>query len=99
MNKTILLIVALALLTQALTDKEIMQQGLNGVFDQNKLARPTTIVDCFDDATAHSLVEFGGQILAKAAKGSLSDYYEIITLSKNFLANLPKPVKDCLASN
>ena len=27
MNKTILLIVALALLTQALTDKEIMQQG------------------------------------------------------------------------
>ena len=33
MNKTALLVVALAVLTQALTDKEIMQQGLNGVFD------------------------------------------------------------------
>ena len=33
MNKTAFLVAALALLTQAFTDNEIMQQGLNGVFD------------------------------------------------------------------
>jgi len=31
-------------LTAALTDKQILQQALNGVFEQNKLKDPTTIV-------------------------------------------------------
>jgi hypothetical protein len=74
MQKTVLLGVLLVVLVQTLTDKEIMQQGLNGAFEENKLPHPTTIVDCFDDATAHKVVEFGGQILAKAAAGSVSDY-------------------------
>lgn len=33
MNKAFLFVVALVVLTQAITDKEIMQQGLNGLFD------------------------------------------------------------------
>jgi len=42
------------------TDKEILQQALNGLFEENKLADPTTIVPCIDDATAHKLVVFIG---------------------------------------
>jgi len=43
-----------------ITDKQIIQQGLNGLFEQNKLPDPTTIVPCFDDDTAHKVVVFGG---------------------------------------
>ena len=42
------------------TDKEILQQGLNGLFEQNKLPDPTTIVPCIDDDTAHKIVVFIG---------------------------------------
>lgn len=42
------------------TDKEILQQTLNGLFEQNKLADPTTVVPCFDDDTAHKTVVFIG---------------------------------------
>ena len=45
------------------TDKEIIQQLLNGLFEQNKLPDPTTIVPCIDDATAHKIVVFAGQVL------------------------------------
>jgi hypothetical protein len=31
-----------------LTNKEILQQGLNGLFEQNKLPDPVTIVPCID---------------------------------------------------
>lgn len=44
----------------ALTDKEILQQTLNGLFEQNKLPDPVTIVPCIDDVTAHKLVLFIG---------------------------------------
>ena len=42
------------------TDKEIIQQNLNGMFEQNKLPDPTTIVPCLDDDTAHKIVVFLG---------------------------------------
>lgn len=43
-----------------LTNKEIIQQGLNGLFEQNKLPDPTTIVPCIDEATAGKIVTFAG---------------------------------------
>jgi hypothetical protein len=46
---------------------------LNGLFEQNKLPDPTTIVPCIDDATAHKIVVFAGQVLEKAAAGSIKD--------------------------
>jgi len=50
----------LVALTNAISDKDILQQGLNGLFEQNKLPDPKTIVPCIDDATAHKLVVFIG---------------------------------------
>ena len=68
-----IVVLALVLLTQAITDKEIIQQALNGLFEENKLPDPTTIVPCIDDDTAHKIVVFGGEVLEKAAKGSPKD--------------------------
>ena len=55
------------------TDKETIQLILNGLFEQNKLPDPTTIVPCIDDNTAHKIVVFAGQVLEKAASGSVKD--------------------------
>ena len=52
---------------------QILQQTLNGLFEQNKLPDPKTIMPCIDDDTAHKIVVFAGQVLEKAAKGSISD--------------------------
>ena len=82
-----------------MTDKETIQQLLNGLFEQNKLPDPTTIVPCIDDDTAHKIVVFAGQILDKAAKGSISDIINIIQLVKNFGDQIPQSVKDCLDGN
>ncbi len=82
-----------------LTNKEILQQGLNGLFEQNKLADPTTIVPCIDEATAGKIVTFIGQVLEKAAKGSVADLISLKDLIKNFGDQIPQPVKDCLDGN
>ena len=81
------------------TDKEIIQQLLNGLFEQNKLPDPTTIVPCIDDATAHKIVVFGGEVLEKAAKGGVKDLIELISLIKSFGDQIPQSVKDCLDGN
>ena len=72
---------------------------MNGGFEQNKLPDPTTIVPCIDDDTAHKIVVFIGDILEKAAKGSVSDLIQIITLVKDFGNQIPQSVKDCLDGN
>jgi len=90
------LMVAISL---AITDKEIIQAGLNGLFEQNKLPDPTTIVPCIDDATAHKIVVFAGEVLDKAAKGSIADLVSLISLIKNFGDQIPQSVKDCLDGN
>jgi len=82
-----------------LTDKEILQQGLNGLFEQNKLADPTTIVPCIDDTTAHKIVVFIGDVLEKAAKGSVSDLIALKSLIEDFGNQIPQSVKDCLDGN
>ena len=58
--RKLLVLLSFILLTQALTNKEILQQGLNGLFEQNKLPDSTTIVPCIDEDTAHKIVVFIG---------------------------------------
>jgi hypothetical protein len=81
------------------TDKEILQQALNGLFEQNKLPDPTTIVPCIDDDTAHKIVVFIGQVLEKAAKASITDINQLVQLIKGFGDQIPQSVKDCLDGN
>lgn len=81
------------------TDKEILQLLLNGLFEENKLPDPTTIVPCIDDDTAHKLVIFIGEVLEKAGKGSISDLISLVDLIKGFGDQIPQPVKDCLDGN
>ena len=82
-----------------MTNKEIIQQGLNGLFEQNKLPDPTTIVPCIDEDTAGKIVVFAGDILEKAAKGSISDLISLVSLIKGFGDQIPQSVKDCLDGN
>jgi hypothetical protein len=72
---------------------------LNGLFEQNKLPDPTTIIPCIDDGTAHKIVVFAGQLLDKAAKGSVKDIISLIQLVKDFGNQIPQSVKDCLDGN
>ena len=81
------------------SDKDTIQLTLNGAFEQNKLPDPTTIVPCIDDDTAHKIVVFAGQILAKLAKGSISDIQAVVKLIKDFGDQIPQSVKDCLDGN
>ena len=99
MIKNILLLALILISTISITDKDILQQTLNGLFEQNKLPDPTTIVKCFDDDTAHNVVVFVGTILDKAAKGSISDLLALKYLAKQFGDSIPQAVKDCLDGN
>ena len=99
MRKTLVFVLLLLAVAHSLTDKEIIQQGLNGFFEQNKLSDPTTIVPCLDDATAHKIVVFMGDLLQKAAKGSLQDLINLIPTIQKFLDSIPEPVKTCLNGN
>ena len=82
-----------------LTDRETLQQTFNGLFEQNKLSDPKTVVPCFDDATAHNTVVFIGTLLDKAAKGSISDLIGLKDLVQKFADTVPEPVKKCLDGN
>ena len=97
--RKLLAILAIVLVAQAITDKEILQQTLNGLFEENKLPDPTTIVPCIDDATAHKIVVFAGEVLDKAAKGSPTDLVQLVNLIKGFGDQIPQSVKDCLNGN
>ena len=72
---------------------------MNGLFEENKLKDPTTIVPCIDETTAGKIVVFIGKILDQAAKGGVSDIIKIIDEIKAFGDQIPQPVKDCLDGN
>ena len=72
---------------------------MNGLFEENKLPDPTTIVPCIDETTAGKIVVFIGKILGQAAKGSVTDIIKIIDEVKGFGDQIPQPVKDCLHGN
>lgn len=54
---------------------------------------------CIDDDTAHKIVVFIGELLDKAAKGSIGDLISLVDLIKNFGNQIPQSVKDCLNGN
>ena len=54
---------------------------------------------CIDDATAHNIVVFAGQILDKAARGSISDLLSLKDLIEKFGDSIPESVKTCLSGN
>lgn len=83
MNK-ILVIFSLLLISTLCDNRDILQQGLNGAFEQNKLPDPTTIIPCIDEDTAGKIVKFIGSTLDKAAKGSVSDIISLINDVKKF---------------
>ena len=99
MIKSLLVVLLLCVSALSISDKEIIQQTLNGLFEQNKLPDPTTVVPCIDDDTAHKIVVFAGQLLEKAAKGSVSDLLSLVQLIKDFGDQIPQSVKDCLDGN
>lgn len=99
MGKILAIFTLLLVSAMCLTDKEILQQNINGMFDQNKLPHPTTIISCFDDPTAHKIVLFIGSTLEKAAKGSISDIISLIDDVKKFGDEIPQSAKDCLNGN
>jgi len=82
-----------------ISDKDILQQVFNGIFEENKLKDPTTIVPCIDDVSAHKIVVFIGELLDKAAKGSLSDLLSLPQLIKDFGNSLNPAVGQCLDGN
>lgn len=84
MNKIILALSILVLSTVSITDKEILQQTMNGAFEENKLPDPTTVVPCFDDKSAHLTVVFIGKLIDKLAKASISDIDAIKKLIEDF---------------
>lgn len=94
-----IILLVLALSAFALTDKEILQEVFNGLFEQNKLPKPTTIVPCFDDSSAAKTVKFAGTVLDKASRGSLNDLLALPDLIKKFGEDLDPNVKKCLEGN
>jgi len=54
---------------------------------------------CIDDATAHNIVVFAGQVLDKAARGSISDLLSLKDLIEKFGDSIPESVKTCLSGN
>ena len=84
------------------SDQDILQDLLNGVFEPNKLPDPTTIVKCFDDASAKNTVAFVGTILHEAALLTPTNPKEIQKIkddAQKFSDSLPQAVKDCLNGN
>ncbi len=97
--KNILLLALICVSVLSLTDKDILQQTFNGLFEQNKLPDPRTVVPCFDDPTAKRTVAFIGDVLNKAAKGSISDLLSLKQLIEDFGNSIPEAVKTCLSTN
>lgn len=90
MVKIFVLFTVLFVSTFSLTNKEILQQALNGLFEENKLPDPTTILPCIDEATAKKIVDFIGVVLGKAARGSVSDLISLSDLIKKFGDEIPQ---------
>lgn len=51
---------------------------------------------CFEADTSHNIVVFLGQVLEKAAKGSVADLLQVIQLVKTFGSTIPDATIDCL---
>ena len=74
----VLAFLLIATLTLTLSDREILQTGLNGLYEANSLPDPTTVVECLNDEYAHKTVEFATQLFSTAATGSAIDIAQLI---------------------
>ena len=54
-------------LAHPFTDKQILQAAINGIYEQNRLPHPNTIVKCFNDIIARDWAIILEQSLARAA--------------------------------
>lgn len=59
------------------------------MFAENKLEGPYMIKYCFDTPTSHKIVVFVTDVLAKAAKASVTDLVKLITEIKDFVTTIP----------
>ena len=82
--------------TPKISDRDILQQGLNGFFKQNNLNEPTTFVACFDDDSAHKTVAFVSKVLPELAGQSIQELINSIADTKQFYDDLPESVKHCI---
>ena len=75
---------------------DIVQEAFNGLFEENKLPKPVHTVSCFTEDTCVKLVKFVGEVLDKAAKGSVKDLIELKNLIEKFGDQIPESEKKCL---
>jgi hypothetical protein len=99
MLKTVVLLILLVSAFTQLTDKQKLQFGLDGAFVQNGLAPPTTIINCFDDASAAATIAYISASFDQAAQANLADLISLIPTMPIFGHSLPSSVKSCLAGN
>jgi len=78
---------------------DIIQLFLNGLFEANGLADPTTITPCIDDESAAKIVQFIPELFKAVGKASVFNYNKVIDLVKNFGDSLNPAVGECLDNN
>lgn len=99
MSKALAVLLCVLAVGYSLTDREICQQSLNGIFEQNQLADPATLMGCFSDDSAHKVVDFVGRSLDKAARGSLTDLLTLLQDTIKFFDSLPASEMECARAN
>ena len=58
MAKLLLLVTLLVATSLSMPNQEILQKTLNGIFIQNHLSEPTTVIPCIDEGSAKIIVDF-----------------------------------------
>ena len=96
MSKAVITFVFLVVSAASLSNQDILQQALNGVFSQNWLPNPTAAIDCIDETTSKQIVDFIDASLEKLAKGSISDILPVLKRISTYTDELPPQVTDCL---
>ena len=96
MSKAVITFVFLVVSAASLSNQDILQQALNGVFSQNWLPNPTATIDCIDETTSKQIVDFIDASLEKLAKGSISDILPVLKRISTYTDELPPQVTDCL---
>ena len=78
MSKNFFVFVFYVVSALGLSNQDILQQAFNGIFSQNWLPHPTTVMSCIDEASGKKIVNFTGTSLQKLATGSTTDIFNTI---------------------
>lgn len=81
--RTFVVILSVLAVSYSLTDREVCQQVVNGIFAQNNLAAPRTLLGCFSDPSLSTVVKTLGTVLNKAAAGTLLDLWSLSSSLKS----------------